>query len=265
MASEPPAGPLRTRDSLVPDLRAAGVGAGQTLLVHASLRSLGWVNGGAVTVVEALLEVLGPDGTLVVPTMTGDNSDPAGWSAPPVPEDWWAPIRATMPAYDPRITPSRMMGAIAETVRTWPGARRSAHPQTSFAALGPRAEEITRGHALDCRLGEQSPLARLEAAGAHVLLLGAGFANCSCFHLAEYRLPGPMEEVAFAARTDSGREWLTLKEKRINSDDFATLGTAYERDRPVHNGQVGAAHTRFFPLADAVSYAERWLRTHRPA
>ena len=77
-----PAGPLCTRDSLVTDLRAAGVAAGQTLLVHASLKSLGWVAGGTVAAVEALREVLGPDGTLVVPTMTGENSDPAHWSAP---------------------------------------------------------------------------------------------------------------------------------------------------------------------------------------
>ncbi|MBN6040932.1 aminoglycoside N(3)-acetyltransferase [Amycolatopsis sp. 195334CR] len=260
-----PAGPLCTRDSLTADLRAAGVTAGQTLLVHTSLRSLGWVAGGAVAVVEALREVLGPDGTLVVPAMTGENSDPAHWSAPPVPPEWWEPIRRTMPAYDPAVTPSRMMGAVAEVVRTWPGARRSAHPQTSFAALGPRAAEITDDHALDCRLGEKSPLARLEAVEAQVLLLGADFANCSCFHLAEYRIPGPSEEVAFAALTPAGREWVTLTERRIDSDDFGSLGADFERDRPVRQGTVGAARTRLFLLADGVSYAERWLREHRSA
>ncbi|MGA6161537.1 aminoglycoside N(3)-acetyltransferase [Amycolatopsis magusensis] len=267
MTSEAPAGPLCTRDSLVADLRASGVRAGRTLLVHASLSSLGWVAGGAVAVVEALLEVLGPDGTLVVPTMTGENSDPAHWSAPPVPRDWWAPIRQSMPAYDPRVTPSRFMGAIAEAVRTWPGTLRSAHPQTSFAALGPRAAEITEGHAIDSRLGERSPLARLEAIGAKVLLLGAPFANCSCFHLAEYRVPGPSEEVSFAAATDAGRQWITLRETRIDSDDFDALGTDFEREHPdlVRQGTVGASRTRLFPLADAVSYAEGWLRRHRTA
>lgn len=157
MPTPPPTGPLVTRDTLAGDLRTLGVRPGETLLVHSSLSSLGWVNGGPVTVVKGLLDVLGPDGTLVVPTQSGDLSDPALWSRPPVPEEWWPTIRATMPDYDPRVTPSRGVGVIPETVRTWPGALRSAHPETSFAALGPRAAAIVDGHAPDCRLGWGSP------------------------------------------------------------------------------------------------------------
>lgn len=172
MSTPPPTGPLVTRDTLRTQLGELGVRPGETLLVHSSLSSLGWVNGGAVAVVRGLLDALGPEGTLVVPTQTGDLSDPVLWRKPPIPPEWWAAIRATMPAYDPRITPARGVGVVPETVRTWPGALRSAHPQTSFAALGPRAAEVTEGHAPDCRLGEHSPLAKLEATSARVLLLG---------------------------------------------------------------------------------------------
>jgi len=228
--------------------------------VHSSLSSLGWVNGGPVAVVQGLLDALGPDGTLVVPTQSGGLSDPALWSNPPVPEEWWSTIRATMPPYDPRVTPSQRVGVIPETVRNWPGALRSAHPETSFAALGPRAAAIIEGHAPDCRLGERSPLARLEADGARILLLGAGYGTCTSFHLAEYRVPSPVVEVGRPSPTG----WEVVREISITSDLFDELGSDFERDRPVVRGKVGAADARLFLVADAVAYAERWLALHRP-
>ncbi|MDQ3787821.1 MAG: AAC(3) family N-acetyltransferase, partial [Actinomycetota bacterium] len=114
-----------TRASLAADLTALGLSTGDTVLVHSSMKAIGWVPGGQVAVVQALLDALGADGTLVVPTQTGWNSDPKLWTRPPVPEDWWPTIREHMPAFDPAITPSRGIGAVAESVRTWPGAVRS--------------------------------------------------------------------------------------------------------------------------------------------
>ncbi|MFE7133252.1 aminoglycoside N(3)-acetyltransferase [Streptomyces sp. NPDC057638] len=264
MSSQPPHGPLCTLDSLSSDLRALGAAPGETLLVHSSLSALGWVCGGAPTVVRALLDVLGPDGTLVVPTHSTENSDPAGWIAPPVPRAWWDEIRATMPAYDPRTTPTRGVGLIPETVRTWPGAVRSDHPQTSFTAIGPRARTLTAGHALDCMFGEESPLARLEEAGARVLLLGADYDSCSAFHLAEYRLASPpLDDNSFAVQTPQGRRWVTVRDVAVDEEDFERLGADFEGQGPVVHGTVGRARARLFPLADAVAYAERWLGEHR--
>ena len=259
MPTPPPTGPLVTRDSLATQLRELGVEPGETLLLHSSLSSLGWVCGGPVAVVRGLLDVLGPGGTLVVPTQSGDLSDPAVWSNPPVPEEWWETIRATMPVYDPLITPSLGVGVIPETVRTWPGALRSAHPQTSFAALGARAAQIVEGHAPDCRLGERSPLARLEELEARVLLLGAGYDTCTAFHLAEYRIPAPLVRVG----RPGAAGWEVVTEVSISSDRFDELGHDFERDRPVVRGKAGGADVRLFPLADAVAYARRWLGLHR--
>ena len=124
-----------------------------------------------------------------MPAHTSGNCDPATWGNPPVPEDWWPVIRAELPAFEPRVTPTDHMGAIAELARTWPGALRSAHPQVSFAAVGPQAEAITSGHALDSGFGERSPLARVHDLDGDVLLLGEG----------EGRLMHQRELVGFAA------------------------------------------------------------------
>jgi aminoglycoside 3-N-acetyltransferase len=264
MLSNLQTGPLCTRQSLVDELRGLGVNHGDILLVHSSLSALGWVNGGAEAVILALLDSLGATGTLVVPTHSGDNSDPAGWGHPPVPEEWWQTIRDTMPVYNPQTTRTRQMGVISETVRTWPGAIRSSHPQTSFAAVGPQAAALMAGHAVNCQFGEQSPLARLEDANARVLLLGVDFGCCTAFHLAEYRIPSPVVENSFAMMTPEGRQWMTVRDTSPSGERFDELGADFERDWPITRGTLGAATVRLFSLPDSVAYAHGWLLVHPP-
>lgn len=254
----------RTRLSLAEDLRRLGLEAGMDLLVHGSLRSLGWVCGGPVAVIQALLDVLTPQGTLMMPTHSADLSDPAGWENPPVPQSWWPTIRETMPAFDPHITPSRGLGMLPEVFRCWPGARRSNHPLFSFAAIGRHAALLTEGHALDYGLGEGSPLARLYELNGWVLLLGVGYHSNTSFHLAEYRIPGvkTIGEGCPIVR-DGERTWDIHQEIVLNSDPFGRLGVAFEKTHPVKMGNVGSAVCRFFRQRAAVDYAADWLASSR--
>ncbi|WP_117215482.1 aminoglycoside N(3)-acetyltransferase [Allorhizocola rhizosphaerae] len=258
------AGSPWTRGSLAAELAALGVRPGSVLLVHSSLKSLGWVCGGPVAVVQALLDALGPDGTLVVPTHTPDNSDPAAWQHPPVPESWWPVIREHMPAFDPAVTPSRWMGLISETVRTWPGARRSAHPQVSFAALGPAAEEVVAGHRLDDMLGESSPLGAVSRLDGDVLLLGVGHDSNTSLHLAEYRLPAPPRLRQGAAIFEDGRRaWVWWEDVDISEHDFERLGEDFDDTGAVAMGPVGAAACRLMRQHAAVDFAVGWFSKHR--
>ncbi len=251
----------RTVSTLSADLRALGLVDGAVVLVHSSLGSIGWVAGGPVAVIQALLDVVGPAGTVVMPTQSGDLSDPAGWSNPPVSEDWVGTIRAEMPSYDPLRTPTRGMGRVPELFRTWPGAIRSNHPLTSFAAIGPEADAIMRDHELENSLGEGSPLARLYDRDAHVLLLGAGYGSCTSFHLAEYRTGGarPVELGAPVLR-DGERVWATYADIELRAELFDELGHDFEQACRVRRGLVGSAESRLFSQRAAVDFAVEWLR-----
>lgn len=258
---------LCTVSSLIKDLKSLGLQQGDTVMVHCSVSQIGWVSGGPETVVRALLECLGPQGTLVVPTHTIDNSDPATWTEPryqTVPEDWWAAIRESLPPYDPKTTRSRRMGVVPEIVRTWPTALRSAHPQTSFAAIGAKASHITADHRINCRMGEHSPLARLEEAKAKVLLLGVGFNKCTAFHLAEYRSEtAPIVPCSFACTLGGKREWVTVEDRSWDgAPNFVAIGEEFEQQHGdlVRKGNVGKASCLVFPVAESVAFAAEWLR-----
>jgi aminoglycoside 3-N-acetyltransferase len=253
--------------SLSSDLRALGVSSGDTVLVHSSASSLGFVAGGPQAVVQALLDVLGPDGTIVVPTHTPDNCDPAGWSNPPVPQSWWPTIREQAPGFDVARTPSRWMGLIAETVRTWPGALRSDHPQMSFAALGAQAAEVTGVHQCDDALGERSPLGAIYRLDGKVLLLGCGHDSNTSLHLAEWRQHSPPRGVTGASvrRPDGTSEWISWIDVIANSDDFEQIGAAFESAVGLSADQVGGAAARLAPQRALVDCATAWMAAHRPA
>jgi aminoglycoside 3-N-acetyltransferase len=253
----------RTRASVSEDLRRLGLKSGMTVLVHSSLKSLGWVSGGPVAVVQALLDVLGEEGTMVMPAHTGGNTDPARWENPPVPESWQQLIRDTSPGFDPLITPTSGMGAIAELFRTWPGTLRSDHPVVSFAAKGPRAKAVVRGHELDHSLGESSPLARVYDLGGFVLLLGVGYDRNTSFHLAEYRAgTRPAVEQGTAILSDGVREWVTFPDIDFGDDVFPEIGEDFERTGAVRIGTIGSATARLFSQPAGVDFATAWLRSN---
>ena len=257
-----------TPERIASDLADLGVEPGDTLLVHSSLSSLGWVTAGQPAVVDALVEAVTSEGTIVMPTHSTQYSDPSRWENPSVPDDWEDVIRTERPAYRPEVTPTWNVGAIPECFRTYPEVRRSRHPIYSFAALGADAESVVGDHEYDHGMGENSPLAEVYDRDGTILMLGTDHDTNTSLHLAEHRADreqGISTQSTPVVNEDGEREMITFEQLEYDADDFAEVGRDFEDDHPeaVTRGQVGEADAKLLPQREIVDYGAEWFEKNR--
>ena len=247
-------------------LSAVGMRPGQTVMVHCSLSSLGYVCGGAQPVIEALLQTVGETGTVMMPAQSWKNLDPASGVHWQEPQEWWQLIRDNWPAYDKRITPTNTMGAVAEMFRTWPGTLRSDHPARSVAANGSYAQFLTENHDLSNIFGDGSPIARLYDLDGYVLLVGVGYDKNTSLHLADVRAeyPGKHDCVEHSAIVENGRRvWKEYRTLFVDGEDFDEIGAAFERECSVRTVPLGNGMIRFMRQRELVDFAVDWIERHR--
>lgn len=181
-----------TRQEITSALRSAGVASGDTLMVHSSLKSFGRVEGGPEAVIEAVLEAAGPQGHVVMPTLTSTY-------APEI-------KGVTGLVFNPRTTPSRV-GAVTDAFWRRPQAVRSAHPTHSVACIGPRAQAWMAGHDRGSTFSWDGPYgAYVNAAGgpSKLVFLGVSMVCNTTLHAVEDWLQLPYMGKSFAMVESDG-------------------------------------------------------------
>lgn len=260
-----------TRSALASGLQRLGVGQGDVVLAHTSLSSFGYVVGGAVTVCHALFDVVGESGTVVMPGFTPQLCHPSSWPGDRRRGIEVDAVAAEMPAFDAATTPvAASIGAAAECLRSWPGARRSDHPHTSFVAVGAAAEEIVQCHPVEYRLSSSGPLGRLRCRDAKVVMLGVAWPKCTAFHLGEYESAYPGRRtgrwlVPYRSSRGCATAWREVDELMVWEGDFDVLGDRLcaTNKRGVTRTAVGRAKCVALPLTLAAEFSADWLATHR--
>lgn len=257
---------LVTPEELKNAFREAGVQKGQTIMAHTSLSSLGYVCGGAQSVIEALLESVGDDGTIMMPTQSWKNLDPAAGVYWQEPEEWWPVIREYIPAYDERITPTNTMGAVSEMFRQWPGTLRSSHPARSVAAWGRNAEYLTKNHDLSDIFGDSSPIGRLYELDGFVLLIGVGYDKNTSLHLADVRAEYPGKHTVIessAIQLGGQRVWKSYETLAVDGEDFPKIGEAFEQTGQVRHVRLGNGTLSMMSQRALVDFAVKWIGENR--
>lgn len=168
---------LRVIDQMqiIASLEQAGIAPGDLVLVHSAMSQLGYIDGGADTVIDALLEVIGKEGTLLMPAFSNSHVYLTGESL----------AHRSFRPYNPAV-PDAWTGRIPNVFLQRPGVLRSAHPTHSLAGSGPLAEACLMDHReTDSPTGHSSPFGKLLEYGGKMLWLGADLASTTFFHFLE--------------------------------------------------------------------------------
>ena len=234
-------------------LSELGIVAGDRLIVHSSLGSIGRVEGGPAAVCRAVMETVGPEGTILMPTFNHAHIFRRGEEN----------------CYDPLRTPG-VNGAVPEHFRTLPGVYRSLQPTHPFAGWGKNAREWIRRHHQVPTLGEGSPLHLLELAGGKALLIGAPWAN-TYHHVVEMTDYAPciiQRGQEYPVRLPDGRvvrcrSW-TFRDKGCPISEGGAYHSEMRRRGLVRAAMLGNAEVLSFMLADCRTVLEDFFGGKMP-
>ncbi|MFH1069676.1 MAG: AAC(3) family N-acetyltransferase [Candidatus Glassbacteria bacterium] len=230
---------------LVRDLQALGLGRDHWVAVHSSMKSIGWVEGGPQTVIEALIETVGDRGGVMIPLFT----------------------LARVENIDLAVTPS-YLGLLPETFRRFPGVVRSANPTHSVGIYGPGAAGIAEAHRRTSFIGRGSPWDHLAGLDGRVLHIGTNFNTSSILHLAEVYAQVPYLDVPYPAwengvgarHTDGSRLYCPPSEVPGDSVMFYLVQEEMDRRGLLRIGQVGQADSVLARAKDLLAVGVEMLR-----
>ena len=243
--------PLVTQENIAAGLRALGLAPGAGVMVHSSLKSFGRVEGGAAAVIAALMDVITPDGTLLLPSFNHG-----------------APFQEGGPGYyHPQETPTTN-GAIPDLFWRQPGVRRSLDPTHPVAAWGKHSRRYTEFHHRTLTMGPQSPLGLLGAEDGFCLLLGVGYHSNTFHHVVEMTTGAPclgQRSEAYPVhlpdgRCVSGRTWgwraqpCPINDPALYQEEMTARG--------LHNeAQIGGCRAILYRLKDGFAVIAGLLET----
>jgi aminoglycoside N3'-acetyltransferase len=220
-----------SRAEVVDQLHQLGVGEGGVLLLHTSFRAVRPVEGGPVGLIAALRGALGPDGTLVMPSWSGDDDHP----------------------FDPLTTPTPpSLGVVADTFWRLPGVLRSDHFH-AFAAAGPEAARVTSDPLPLPPHIPESPVGRVHDLDGQVLLLGVGHDADTTLHLAELLAGVPYRVPSYCTVLQDGRPVRIDYGENDHCCERFGFADEWLRARGLQaEGRVGHAHARLARARDIV-------------
>ncbi|MGB4985598.1 MAG: AAC(3) family N-acetyltransferase [Erysipelotrichaceae bacterium] len=251
---------MKSKKDLKETFYELGIKRGSVVEVHSSLKNLQDVVGGAQSIIDALIEVIGYEGTIVMPLQNVYNSEPSNWSNPPIKPSDYDFIRKNTPGGDGKIMDIRHMGVLVNTFRNYSGVLFSSHPTNAFVAWGKYARLVVSEQSLDFPLSINSPCQKLYDLDAQVLLIDCDFSSATSLHLGEYiSKKRPVIIEGAAVIKDGIRSWEKYLDIDLDSSDFINVEKIMKNNNLISHIKMDKCNMSYFSLKMAVKVLVKYL------
>lgn len=249
-----------TKEDFKAALQRLGIKKGMLLYVQASMKPFRYVVGGAQTIIEALMEVVGYEGTIVMGAPTRHICDPVDVTRQSVPRDRLNEVRANMPPFNKKLTAPTGVGEIAVQFMRNEAVLRSNHPMVSVLAWGKYAKLIVEKHPLHFGMNQESPLGKLKEYNGYVLTIGLNYDKCDIFHLAQYTtMKCPIRIYSCPIEKGGSTNWIQFLDLDLNHDGYLEIGALMEEKGVVKSTYLGNTTCRMFSAREAENNAIYYL------
>ena len=249
-----------TKEDIKDALRRLGVKKGMLIYVQESLKPFRFIAGGAQTVIDALMETVGYEGTIVMTSPTRQICDPVNLKKGVIPRDMIGDVRKSIPPFNKKLTAPTQVGEIPVQFMRNDGVLRSNHPMVSFLAWGKYAKIIVDKHPLHFGLNQESPLGKLKEYNGYVVTLGINYDKCDIFHLAQYStMKCPIRLYSCPIEKNGSTHWIQLLDLELNNKHYKEIGTLMEEREVVKSTFLGSSTARLFSAKVAEETAIAYL------
>jgi aminoglycoside 3-N-acetyltransferase len=244
-------------DDLSEGFACLGLQDGDSVMLHASLESMGTVDGGAAMVLHRLTRAIGKNGTLLMPTFTSVTRHATAHSDFTLEGCWCEEWESRHIPFIPELQPDKEIGAIAHRLCSWPSSRRSKYPAYSYVAVGNHGDEMVRETDLKDPL---LPARKLLKHNPRVLTVGVGLPTVTAIHLAEEKmLSSKFVKERALAMSSKGQMWVDIRSIGC-SNGFEKLRPVIGPAVDLRQTTIGRAKVESYSMKDLVESARAILK-----
>ena len=253
------------KESICAQLKELGLKRGMVVLVQGDTKNMGHFIGGEQMIIEALMETVGYEGTIVMPTFTPFLADPA-CQKNPISRSYWEDVRESALPFNKKLTMPDPEDTLANQFLRNEGVARSYHPLYSFAAWGKYAKLICDKHPLHFGLNEDSPLGKIMEFNGFVVLLGVPYEESVIFKLAQYQEKNlPIKIISAPIENNRHIEWKSMLDYDLVDTDLGEIGDIMEERSIIRSNYIAMAKCLFFSTREAVTLATSYFHLQKDA